>query len=192
MSIFGATLGEKTTGVTMYVQPAPKVVFADDCQPFDPGAEHRNGIPVLIDWDEFEQMILDGKFKTKSAAVDYCRALYADIYDEDDEETHWNKESWRRIRKGLFPEVLAAFEALPHSDVMERVDRMAMVNSKENRPGGLLLAAGQCKHGHKIKGPKDLASIGADSKGRPRLGCIHCRRKRSREARERNATKENS
>lgn len=170
--------------ITPYRQRKPKVAFDDEAMPYDASGAGPRGLPVLVDWDHFEDMLIEGKFQTKTEAVQYCRNVYTLVYDPDDEDTHWSEDSsWERIRRGLFPEARAALAALPHAYYPDRGPSKREFAEK-------LLAAGKCKNGHKIESEADLASTGCDRHGRQRLGCIHCRRERSRNTRA-NQSKEN-
>lgn len=175
MSIYD--LEEKKPAITPYRHPPAEVRFDDEAQPYDVMAGSP-GYAVPVDWDLLEEMLLTGKFQTKVEVGQYCRRVYTLIYDKDDRATHWTKATWRRIRDGLVPEALEAYMALPQQFYTGRQV------AEGSHTGMHLLQAGKCKNGHKIKSVEDLASIGPDSNGKPRLGCIHCGRERSRRARQ--------
>lgn len=175
MSIYD--LDQKTPGVTLYRHPKPKVVFDEDCMPVDNTPGGRPGAKVLMDWDLFEEMLIDGKFRTKHEAVEYVRNVYTLLYDPDDEDTHWTDSSWERVRRGLFPEARAALAALPTNDYGPR-------EPTQTEWGIRLLKDGKCRNDHEIKSEADLGTLGRDANGKHRLACIHCRRERSRRFRE--------
>lgn len=164
--------GEVAPSVTMYRHLPPKVTFDEENQPVDSIGPGAIGLPVLLDWDVLEEMILDGKFQTKVEVTGWCRSVYTLLYDADDEATHWGSAAWRRIRDGLLPEALAALDALPQQVYKGRA-------ASDSGAAQKLLKAGKCRNGHKIKSIEDLGSNGVGKNGRPRLGCIHCRRERS-------------
>lgn len=170
-------LVDEAPGVTMYRHPPASVIFDEMMQPVD--RSPYSGPPpsgeILIDWDDLEEMLVSGKFQTKVEVTEFCRNVYTLLHAEE----AWSRATWRRIRSGLMPEALAALEALPQQVYRGRPE------SGVPQTGRRLLKKGKCSNDHKIRSVEDLASIGPDAKGRPRMGCIHCRRERSRRRRER-------
>jgi hypothetical protein len=117
---------------------------------------------LAIDIDEFEDMILDGKFGSRIEACRWAR-----------EQAGWSgkrwsgSRRWQNIKAAMMPEVRDIYNALPQG-------REIYDNHTFTWTAVEALRTGSCKNGHSVNGLEDL---GPNGKGK--LSCLKCRKSRS-------------